>query len=60
MRGFDTPLRIVSETVVNSKGEVIGNDPSQFPRITNLCLQITATLETGRQYRIVDKKEETA
>lgn len=50
-------MQIVSEKVVDSKGKYLGDDPSKFANITNKCLQLITTLETGQDYKIVKKGE---
>lgn len=52
-------MRIVSESVVDREGKVIGDDPSKFPIITNRCLKLSTSLKTGQDYTI-EYKEVTA
>jgi hypothetical protein len=48
-------MRIVSESVVDRSGVVIGDDPSKHSTITNKCLLTVTSLKTGQDYRIEKK-----
>lgn len=45
--------RIVWQKVVDRQNQVIAERPEEVPALANLCKKITATIETGQDYRIV-------
>jgi hypothetical protein len=54
---IQNPLRIISEKVVSRSNpdEIIGSRPEDFPQLSNTCKLIAATIETGKEYRLVGK-----
>lgn len=48
--------RIVAEYGRNKNGEISAIRPEEIPALANLCKKITATIETGKDYRIVSKE----
>lgn len=46
-------LHIVSEHVVDRNGNVIGDDPTQFPMLANKSKELITYLETGQNYKVV-------
>jgi len=46
-------LQIVSERVVDRNGNVIGDDPTQFPMLANKSKELITYLETGQNYKVV-------
>lgn len=46
-------LVIISQKVVDRKGNLVGDDPKKFPSITNRCKELVAYLETGETYKVV-------
>ncbi|MNO75241.1 hypothetical protein D3C76_662710 [compost metagenome] len=46
-------LNIVFQKVVDSKGNVIGDDPEKFSMLTNKCNALVAYLETGKEHKVV-------
>ncbi len=50
-------VRIVSESVVDRYGNIIGDNPMDFPSITNKAKQLIAYLETGKEHVVVDQTD---
>ncbi len=46
-------VRIVSESVVDRNGKVIGDRPEDFPSLTNKAKELIAYLETGQVYKVI-------
>jgi hypothetical protein len=45
-------MRIVSESVVDRSGNIVGDDPSKHAALTNKCMLMVTSLKTGQEYRI--------
>ncbi|EGG33415.1 hypothetical protein [Paenibacillus sp. HGF5] len=46
-------LHIVSEQVIDRYGNVIGDDPTQFPMLANKSKELIIYLQTGQNYKVV-------
>ncbi|MFD1179526.1 hypothetical protein ACFQ3W_24960 [Paenibacillus puldeungensis] len=49
---MEKKLRIVSETVIDRDGNVVGTDPTKFPKLANKCKELALYLETGLEYKV--------
>ncbi len=49
-----TNLVFAGYRIVDADGNVIGTDPSQFPKLMNRCSEVVATIITGKNYRVIE------